>query len=170
MENETSKLEKDTPLNDVQSRREILDSVLDGYINNLGVVEHPNIKEQANRFLNLTPSDLVKLSGEECGEGAYCLTQFVIAIQNALNKEISRLNWATKKIEEEIVPQLKNYNVGSFNQNAVAAMLDNSYAKKLNDIKVYCSGRIERLQELPKFYLKLADRLESLAVTKRKSE
>src|SRR5688572_24951322 len=89
-------------------KMEQVERVLDEYeaLKGLKTVVVPN---EVDKYLNLNEDELTKLTAEECGNGAYLLDKMATYVQRSLNKEISRVTWATSQIETMLVKNLGNY-------------------------------------------------------------
>lgn len=122
------------------------------------------------KYLNLSPDQLSKLSAEECGEGAYLLSQYSEYIQREINKQTAILDWADHYINKLVYPKLNDYGDGfvKFEYKIACAIKENPLAKELSEIKVKASTHLTSLRELPYKIEKRADRLAALQVTRRK--
>lgn len=144
-----------------------LDTILDEYVNRVGVrlvVDH----SEADEFMSMSRADMKRLSPEDCGEGAYLLSRMAGYIQEQLNKDLARVEWAERKISFIANVSARQYGNNQYEERKMAAIRENEFTRKLYAIATYAKQRSIRLSYLPARLESMAQRLDNLQYSKRK--
>ncbi len=153
----------------VEERAEALDNLLAEYEERLGVgaVFHPEGEAESKRLVGMPPSQLHKMTAEECGEAAYTLRQFAYHLQKAANRELARVNWANESIRRVIATIVAHTRGASAEERRALAIREDDVATKYDVIRVLAQTRIDRLSFLGIRVSEMARSLEALQQTKR---
>ena len=94
-----------------------------------------------DRWLNITPLLLNKLSEQECAEGAYLLVQEATFVQSQINVLQSKIDWCNRKINSIIAPIIKNFfekkpQISLVLKNGEGFSLENYFNTKFNSWKL----------------------------------
>ena len=120
-------------------------------------------------WLNLTQQQLNKLSPEDCGEGAFLLTQEATFIQCQLNVLQSKMDWCKRRIDKIIAPiirsQLQRYMDADLKRSL--AVQQDDVAEKLQQLYDKTHSYHTRLAYLPTGLRAQADKLGKYQETKR---
>lgn len=157
------------PESSADARLSQLDKILDEYEAGLGLpgMGFPEVEQEAQRLLTLSPAVLVKMTAVQCGEAAYCLRQFGFHLQRATNREQGRVSWAEESIKKAIAKSINQYKGVSFDERKMQAVRDNDAASKLDSIRVHAKLRLERVSHLAIRVSEMAKSLESLQFSKK---
>ena len=126
-----------------------LDNVLDEYESSLGLPKFSNEfhDNTAKQYLQLSRDQIEKLTPEQCSEAALLLSSLAFHIQRNYNREIARINWATKTLKTTLAGREQAYK-GSWESQFNQAANEDGYAKKISDIQRYAQQRADRLTYL----------------------
>jgi hypothetical protein len=103
-----------------------------------------------NPLLDLSREDIHRLSSEECGEISYDISTFGFNVQRVLNRQLSYLHWLESKISLAIAGELQSYEgYYSFDQRKAVAIINNQYAKQLEDLRISVQMKVDTLSSLP---------------------
>ena len=147
---------------------DVWDQILDEYESSLGLPKFKEFggnEERIEQYLSMSRDQLEKLDRQTCAVIAYELVAYSVFIQRALNRQMARVNWAKENIKRIIGPKLGNYK-GSWNQQEYSAIKDDDVANKLQRIKIYAQGRVDRLSFLASSLKNLGDFLKNLQYSK----
>ena len=138
------------PQPSVEQRLEQLDKALDDFERPLGIpgVSEDEVTKESRRILSLSPSVLRKLTAIECVEAAFILGQYAHRLQQAVNREQARVDWAEESIKKIIARTINNYKGISYEERKMQAVRDNDAASKLDTIRVKAKLRIDRVSYL----------------------
>jgi hypothetical protein len=132
-----------------KERLEAVDRVLDEYEGSLGLPSYtadfhdPSVRE----YLSMPREQMEKLTVEECAEAALLLGGFSFYLQRSYNREVARVNWCASSIKTMISGRESQYS-GSWDSQYQQAVREDSYASKMNRIKVYAQQRADRITYL----------------------
>jgi len=151
-----------------EEREAEIERVLAEYKKSLGIVLHGNA--EAERFLNLSITDLRHMDAEQCAEVAVTLSQLSLYIQNEYNKHQRKLQWADDNIKSLAAPHLEQYGNQWVPHDVKLRRFirDNSAARKLQEIKVEAQLRIDALSYIPHRIDALSKTLLELTQSKRR--
>ena len=126
-----------------------IDSVLDEYESSLGL---PKFQEGlydgiGQTYLQLSRDQIEKLTPEQCSEAALLLASLSFHIQRTYNREIARVNWATKTLKSCVSGREQSYK-GSWDSQFNQAVREDGYTSKIADIQRYAQQRADRLNYL----------------------
>ena len=123
-----------------------VDRILDSYEQpfGLGVAGEDEVTTECRHLLSLSPSVVRRFSPVDCGEAAYVLRQLAFRLQQAVNREQTRISWAE-----------------------ACRKASPSLAKPLEKIKVHAGLRMSRVAFLAGKAGDLAKAMEALQFTKR---
>lgn len=124
---------------------------------------------EARRVLSLSPLLLKKLGPVELGEIAFVLSQYSHRLQQAVNREQSRITWATESVKKLVAKKVSAYTGYSYDERKSKAIADDDAAQKLESIRVQAQMRVDRVSFLSARASELAKTAMSLASTKRGS-
>lgn len=116
---------------------------------------------EVSKWINITHLELIKLSPEECAEGAYLLCQEATFIQYQINALQSKIEWCNRKINLIIAPIIKNQ-ITRYMENELKrayAVKQNDMAEKLQKIVNEAESYHSRLVYLPNSLRSQADKL-----------
>lgn len=162
-------MDEANPLSKTEEALEALLKDMNEYLDSHGL--KPNrFNAIVDKYLELPPDQLNKLSADECAEGAYLLTQYSEYLQREVNKQQNILDWANRNIDMLVLPVINNYGDSyvKFEQKKASAILENPRAKDLFVISGKAQNHLTALKDLPYKIDRRADRLAALNVTRRK--
>lgn len=151
----------------VDERLVEVEAILEEYEKSLGI--EIAFESDKYNFLNITPSQLRKMSPEECGEVAFVLSQKSMHVQYEINKHSQRINWAKTNIDTMIAGSIDSYG-GKFTpyeNRKMMAIKDNDYTSRLHQIMVKAQQVIDRLSYIPSKIAYMSKTLLELQTTKR---
>lgn len=152
----------------IDDRLADIDKLLAEYSQKVGVgyISKPDV----DQYLNLSTTDLRKMTGEELGEISVQVYRLANYIQLDSNKHSARLNWAQKYLEYIIAADIDN--VGSkympYTFRIPLAIKQNDVATKLQKLISSISIYIDSMDNIPYSLRCYANSLEKLQQTKRK--
>jgi len=121
----------------------------DQFDNLIGFPAHPSTIKTCD-YLSITREFVKKLSPEDCVEIATELASYGIYIQRTLSKHLSHLHWIESKINLAIASQLNNFQgYYSFEQRKTMAILDNEYARQLEELRINTQVKVDMLSQIP---------------------
>ena len=126
-----------------------IDNVLDEYESSLGLPKFSNEfhDDTAKKYLQLSRDQIEKLTPEQCSEAALLLSSLAFHIQRNYNREIARINWATKTLKKCVAGREQSYK-GSWESQFDQAVKEDGYTSKIADIQRYAQQRADRLTYL----------------------
>ena len=126
-----------------------IDTILDEYESSLGLPKfNPEFHDNtAQNYLQLSRDQIEKLTPEQCGEAALLLSSLAFHIQRNYNREIARINWATKTLKTTLAGREQAYK-GSWESQFNQAVNEDGYAKKIANIQRYAQQRADRINYL----------------------
>lgn len=152
----------------IEEKMEQVNEVLDRYEEELGLPKfvpnnpiHNNVKE----YLSMSREMLEALSPIACSEIGTMLTNYGIHIQRAYNRENAIKGWAETAMGYYIAPKVKQYR-GSFDHQEMQAIREDEYSQKLLSIITKAQQRMDRLNFVSNGIKSMADRLDTLRLSK----
>jgi hypothetical protein len=138
------------------------------YEKSLGLPELAcNVNEDFD-LLNISGADARAMNVDELDESMTDLTAYGVCIQRSLNKERALMKWLDSKIELAIANELNNYSgYYSHVQRRAVSVVNNAYAKELEELKIATQVRVEMLEGLPYQINQLCRMLGEIKSTKR---
>lgn len=129
----------------------LISESLDRYEASLGMPGTVNaqIQKRATELLNLSPSDLEKMSGEDCSMAAYVLYQFSWHIQRALNREHSTIAWAENRVKKIISSSMSAQQGYSFEERKMNAIRNDPGAQAVEKIRINAVLKASRIEYMP---------------------
>ena len=124
---------------------------------------------EVSKWTNITHLELVKLTPEECAEGAYLLCQEATFIQYQINSLQSKIDWCNRKINTIIAPIIKNQ-ITRYMENDLKrayAVKQDDVAERLQQIVNEASSYHSRLSYIPNSLRSQADKLTKYQDIKR---
>jgi hypothetical protein len=144
--------------NTAKERLEKIDSVLDEYESSLGLSSYSGDfhDQSVKSYMTMPRQQMEKLTVEECAEAALLLGGFSFYLQRSYNREVARVNWASASLKVMIAGREGQYS-GSWDSQYHQAVKEDTYASKLESIKVYAQQRADRLTYLASSTKNLSD-------------
>lgn len=144
-----------------------VDSVLDDYEKKIGLPQFNQAfhDEGAKNYMQLSRTQIEKLSPEECAEASLLLASLAFHIQRSYNREIARVNWATQTLKTTIAGREQAYR-GSWESQFNQAVKEDGYTSKIDDIKKYAQQRADRLNYLSSSIKNMSDLYLNIQRTK----
>lgn len=146
------------------------DQILDEYENSIGLGQYNSNQtfttEELSSYLNMSRTELEKLTPQDCAQIAFRLAQYSFFLQRTFNREAARHNWAEQSVKETIADDINNYKGYGFLEKSLQAIKHNDKASALSKIQKYAKQRMDRLLYLASSVKNLSDMI--LAVQKAK--
>lgn len=99
--------------------------------------------------LNITGDQINRMDSHQCQEVATDLATYSIYIKRTLNKEKGLARWLDSRINLEIASELNNYTgYYSHEQRRSVAIVNNEYAKTLEELKINSQLKVDMLEGL----------------------
>jgi len=133
-----------------QSAKELaarVDRMLEEYECSLGI-KNKNPHIAAEKYFELSHEEIMKMSGEQCHEGAVILAQFSFFLQRSINVELGRVNWCNNLIDRTICQAMKSYNSPTAMERKMLAIRENDFALSLEKLKNAAQSKSDRLNYL----------------------
>jgi hypothetical protein len=105
-----------------------------------------------NKYLNLTPDDIRRMSYEECGEASYILAASTVYIQLELNRITADINWCERALNFILAKELEQFGGSKYTpyeQRKLLIIGSNEAAAKLNELIVNARVRLDSANFLP---------------------
>lgn len=128
-------------------RLQKLDEELDAFERQTGLPQAvpPWLETAALALLDYEPSVFRHMDWAELGEAVYTLERFALSLQQAANRQQSRLTWAQARLSLVIAPDLPHQKAYSFDERKLLAIAANKKAMDLEAIRVEAQTRLDRL-------------------------
>ncbi len=124
--------------------------------------------DECEGYLLLSKTEIVKLSSIECGEIAIRLSQYNIFLQQQSNILSAKMKWAEANTNKSIANEVRNYDkFAPYVERRIAAIKNNGYAEKMDEIKTRCELRLQLLDYLTMNVKNLADFISEYGKGKR---
>lgn len=144
--------------------------ILDEYEASLGLPKYTEeFDNEAGKYLNLSRTQIEKLTYDECVTGVTLLAGLSFHIQRALNRENARIKWANAEIRQEISGTESNYR-GSWESQFYQAAMANDYTRAVLKIRNYAEQRAERLSFIAKSIDNIAAALRNVQFSRRNND
>jgi hypothetical protein len=115
---------------------------------NIGLYKFPAQIQECEQ-LTLTGEDIKMFTAEQCDEAAMDLANYSMYIQRVFNKEKSIVRWLEAKINLTIASELNSYEgYYSHEQRRYVAIVNNSYAKELEEFRINSQMKVDMLDGL----------------------
>lgn len=109
----------------------------------------PQLKNSECGYLDLEPSNIHKMTPEECDEAAISLANYGFYIQRTLSRQKSIAKWLESKIMLAVANELNDYaGYYSHAQRQAVAITNNQYAKELEEFRLNTQMKIDLLDGL----------------------
>ncbi len=130
-------------------RLEELDSVLDEYEKGIGLSGYQDsvVDDDVRKYLGLNREQMERLDVEDCAQAAVLLGSFSFHLQRSYNRENTRISWADGVLKKTAYSSEGRYS-GSWDSQFYQAINDNTYTKKVLEIKNYAQQRADRIHFL----------------------
>jgi hypothetical protein len=143
-------------------------SMLDEYDKKYNInISCPN---DVDYYINLSTNELLGLSAEDCGNGAYILSCYAAYLQKELNRELAKLNWAEHNLNIAIGNLVDKYGDGfvKFDVKKSKIIKQDKYAAALNQIIINASLVRDEFYSVTNRIYQVANMLNELQQTKRR--
>jgi hypothetical protein len=127
----------------------------------------PHLESEVGRLLSLSPSALHKMSAEECGEGAFMLSQMAFHLQRVMNGEQARATGAALSVKKRVSSIVSKVPGFSYEERLYAAIEEDEGARPLEAVRVNSLLVVERLRDLSYRVNEMGRALLSLQASKR---
>ena len=134
------------------------EQLIDDYLAKRGIhkVEY---NEEALKVLQMKSFELKALTSTECGELAFSLAQYSLYMQQQINEQTTRINWAKNNIKNIIAQNSGQFDrYMKYEEKEHAIIVNNEHALKLNEILSYAQAVSDRL-------LYMSGKIQSLSST-----
>lgn len=143
-----------------------VEQVLDEYESKIGVPSFDIDESQLSGYINMPRDAVERLTPMQCFAAADYLISAAYHFQKLKNREDARVIWAEGAMNRAATGRMNQYSVGSFNQNFMAAVLDDQYTLKIFDVKQYAAQRSKRLDYLPNILRDKAENFKNMGRAK----
>jgi len=146
------------------------EKLIDSYIVKQGihVVEY---NEEALKILSMKSFELKALTSQECGELAFSLSQYALYVQQQVNEQTTRINWAKNNIKKFVAKNLGKFDrYMKYEEKEHAVIASDEYAAKLNDILSYAQAVSDRLSFMSGKIQSISNTLIELQRSKRRAD
>lgn len=123
----------------------------------------PSVPSETETILNLTYSQLEKLTAVQCAEYSYQLAQYAYYVQRVNNREGATLKWLQDMQLKLVATKIMEYD--SYTKHEIKIRLiakENDVVNRLVKLISYTEQKLERLQFLANTIIKMSDKLENL--------
>ena len=148
-------------------RLEKVDAVLDEYEESVGLPKFsPSFHDDsAKKYIQLSRTQIEKLSPIECAEASILLTALAFLVQRSYNREVARVYWANQTLKTTLAGREQAYK-GSWESQFNQAIKEDGYASKIDNIKRYAQQRADRLTYLSSSIKNMSDLYLNIQKTK----
>jgi hypothetical protein len=146
------------------------DTALDAYEFDIGLPDNviPGSKDEFKNYLTMDITALEKMTGTQCANISYRLTQFSLYIQRCLNREKAKAKTLNKKINAIIAPKMKQYS-GPWEIQIASAVGDDTAAVALSSELSQSQARQERLEFVSSGIKSLSEQMKTIQFSKREN-
>ena len=134
------------------------EKLIDSYLIKQGIhsIEY---NEEALKILNMKSFELKALTSMECGELSFALSQYALYVQQQINEQITRINWAKNNLRIMVSKNSNKFDrYTKYEEKESSVINSDEHAFKLNDILSYAQAVADRLSYM-------AGRIHSLSAT-----
>lgn len=133
----------------IEERMKEWKKLLDRYESQLGLPPYTeqSLSPELKKYLDMSPSQIERLSSDERRGIAYYLVSFAFHLQRAQNRERAEMGRAKAVIRHIICGEVRQYQ-GSFANMDACAINNNESATVLNKIIAYTQERVDRLDKM----------------------
>lgn len=144
-----------------------LNKILDEYENGL----HLNLSDEyeVNQYLNMKKDQLEALTPIQCAEIATYLSNYLIYLQQQVNRENAKVNWASSNIKLIIGKYITQYNDFKYEAKVAQIIHENETANLLEKIRIAAQTRVDSLAYIPNridFFVKTLTNLANVKAYK----
>jgi hypothetical protein len=154
---------------DQNSRLDERNTLLDNIEKQLGLIalpKEPNLdKNEINKIMELSRTELEALSTEDCEYGSYLVSQYSMFVQRHINRLNAIKIWAENELKQ-IVASAFDTHTGPWEMREPKIVNENSAAKKLKDMSIFAEQQLARLDNIPRRLDALSSRLDGLKFSK----
>lgn len=125
---------------------------------------------EVTEILTYNRKQLNALSAEDCGEGAFILSQYACYLQQEYNTQHVRYKWATNELNQLIAKVKSNYDFDRFSKWELvksSVIAGETAGKKLNEIIINAESRMTIIDDLVHKINTMSQHLKELQQTKR---
>jgi hypothetical protein len=146
------------------------EKLIDSYLVKQGV-HKIGYNEEALKTLDMKSFELKALTSQECGELAFSLAQYALYIQQQINEQTARINWAKNNIKSMVAKKTGQFDrYIKYEEKEYAIIISDEYAGKINDILIYAQAVYDRLAYMAGRIQSLSNTLIELQRSKRRSD
>lgn len=155
----------------VEDRAIDLDAKLDEYEASIGLpaFSFAQQDEDAKSIMQMSRSQIRKMTATECGESAFILNRFSSNVQRALNREQQMMEWCEENIHRIIAKTVADVKGYKYEERRPLAILSDDVAVKFDKLRVAAKSRVNRLKFLSNSIQNMARSLDQLQMSKRGS-
>lgn len=146
------------------------EKLIDSYIVKKGIhkVEY---NEEALKILSMKRFELKALTSMECGELAFSLAQYALYIQEQINEQTARINWAKNNIKTIVAKNSGQFDrYTKYEEKEYSIITSDEHASKINDILSYAQAVSDRLSYVAGRIQSLGNVLIELQRSKRRAD
>lgn len=104
----------------------------------------------SQEIMEISGADFRKMTAEQCEEVVVDLANYALHVRRTLNRETAYSQWLASKINMAIADELNQYEgYYSQEQRRAKAIVNNAYAKELEELRINTEMKIAVLAELP---------------------
>jgi hypothetical protein len=156
--------------NGLEKKIEEIEAKLQEYTASKGVAKNNKLQyKDIEEYIQMDRKELRSLSEEDCGEIAYLLGQTSLEVQREINEKMAISKWLDAQITRTVADLTCNYKNYSYEGNRNAAIKDNDFARKANDLKTRIDVRVMSLQYIAQEVKNLSSIILSIRDTKRRN-
>ena len=144
------------------------EQLIDDYLAKRGI-HRVEYNEEALKILQMKSFELKALTSAECGELAFSLAQYSLYIQQQINEQTARINWAKNNIKNIIAQNSGQFDrYMKYEEKEHAVIISNEHALKLNEILSYAQAVSDRLSYMSGRIQSMSSALIELQRSKRR--
>ena len=154
-------------MSDIEDRLKTFIEQLDAYETRISL-KTPAGLSNIDEFMSLDKTKLHTMCDEDCGIAAVELSQYATYLQREINRQLAIKNWAESNLHALVASHNGEYDkYVKFEIKKFLIEKENVAAKKLNNIFVTASSRVDSLSYLTTRIQNQSDALLALQQTKR---
>lgn len=151
-----------------------IDAVLDEFSVKAGVppiFDEAKVNEGLRLFGQISIDKLSKLTADELGELAIILSQIVLHIQQASNREFAKHTWLEEELNKYCAKEAPNYGnrYTPYDERKSLVIDGDDYAFRLHSAQRYTKMRMNRLSFIPQRVETLIKTILELQQTRRRN-